>query len=432
MHKRTAFIIFFLFFLLGVDKLEAAKVLTWEECTNLAGEYNLDLVTVRAQLKQTEENLRVLRSADSPQLSSSASAKRAGSASNSGSDSYSLSVTGRQLLYDGSETKYNIAAAEKSYQASQFYYEVTASNVKLNLRQVFVGFLKDQELLKIAKDIVGRRQKSLELVELRYKAGREHIGALLTARANLARAEYELIAAKRNIVLAQKNLAKMIGQEGLVIASVAGKLAIEKPKTKKPDFESIAQNTPFLKDLAMKKDAASLNLKAQTAEYWPQVYGSANYSRAYAGSGASDSWNVGVSGSLTLWDGHSRQAGVEKSRWQLSEAAAKERDGRQSVVYTLMNTWFSWQNTLDYIEVRAKYLQAAEVRAEIAEAQYSTGLITFDSWIIIEDDLIAARKNMLTAKANVLLAKADWEQAKGDNPFPTFKVRRSTFKVSFF
>ncbi len=54
-----------------------------------------------------------------------------------------------------------------------------------------------------------------------------------------------------------------------------------------------------------------------------------------------------------------------------------------------------------------------EERATISEAQYSSGLISFDNWIIIEDDLVMAKKSYLEVQANALLAEANWIQAKG-------------------
>ena len=62
----------------------------------------------------------------------------------------------------------------------------------------------------------------------------------------------------------------------------------------------------------------------------------------------------------------------------------------------------------------AAQLEAAQERARIAEAEYSTGFITYDDWTIIEDNLVSAKINHLNAQANALLAEANWIQAKGE------------------
>jgi len=64
--------------------------------------------------------------------------------------------------------------------------------------------------------------------------------------------------------------------------------------------------------------------------------------------------------------------------------------------------------------VQRKFLEAAQERARIAEAQYSLGLIQFDNWTIIEDDLVGTKKAFLDTQANALLAEANWISAKGE------------------
>jgi len=63
--------------------------------------------------------------------------------------------------------------------------------------------------------------------------------------------------------------------------------------------------------------------------------------------------------------------------------------------------------------VQGKFFEAARERAKITQAQYSTGLISFDNWTIIEDDLVNAKKSFLDVQADALIAEANWIQAKG-------------------
>jgi outer membrane protein TolC len=80
---------------------------------------------------------------------------------------------------------------------------------------------------------------------------------------------------------------------------------------------------------------------------------------------------------------------------------------------TLERTWKELQDVIDKVEVQQKFLEAAEERARITQAQYSTGLISFDNWTIIEDDLVNAKKSFLDVQANASVTEATWIQAKG-------------------
>lgn len=81
---------------------------------------------------------------------------------------------------------------------------------------------------------------------------------------------------------------------------------------------------------------------------------------------------------------------------------------------TLADTWTTWQNNVDQAGVQEKSLAASKQRADIVEAQYKSGLASFNDWTTIEDNLVSDQKALLQAKANALLAEAGWLQAKGE------------------
>jgi len=76
-----------------------------------------------------------------------------------------------------------------------------------------------------------------------------------------------------------------------------------------------------------------------------------------------------------------------------------------------------WKGLLDaagQLSVQKQYLAAAQARAKIANAQYSTGLIGFDDWATIEDRLVSIQKTYLNARAELMLSEAQWRQTKGE------------------
>ena len=106
-------------------------------------------------------------------------------------------------------------------------------------------------------------------------------------------------------------------------------------------------------------------------------------------------------------------ASIAKSESVYKETQSEERSGRDRVILTLEKNWKNFQDAVEWVLVKKKFLEAAKERAKIANAQYSTGLISFNDWIIIENNLVDAKKNYLNAEANSLEAKAYWIQAKG-------------------
>lgn len=401
-------------FLLFTGIAYPQDMLTWEDCVKEAKSNHPDLIAEKEKLNQAKADKAIAVSDFLPQVTTSLSGKTAKAATGATTDTYAYSVTGEQLLFNGFKTFYDIRATSQDIKSAQYNYEVTSSNVRLRLRTAFTELLKAQELMAITEDIAARREKNLELVQLRYEAGREHKGSLLTAQANLAQAEFELSQAKRNISLAQRKLTKELGRRLLLPLKVKGELKITNVDKERPDFERLAEDTPFLQALIAEKDSARFSLKSSRADFFPEVYASASSGKTGSKwSPDDDVWSAGATVTLPIFEGGSRIAQVSKAKAVFKQAEADEMSGRDNVLLTLEEIWKELQDAIDKVEVQQKFLDAAQERAKITQAQYSTGLIAFDNWTIIEDDLVSAKKSFLNSKSDALIAEAYWIQAEG-------------------
>ena len=411
------FDIFLFICLLSVSlttRVMAEEVLTWKDCLEEALKNHPDLISGKEKVKQTEADKDIARSTMLPQVTSEVSRTKSKAATQTETDTYSYRVTGNQLLFDGFKTASDVGAASQTIAAQRYNYAVVSSNVRLTLRKAFTSLLRAQELISLTEEIATRRKQNVELVQLRYEAGREHRGALLTAEADLAEAAFEVAQAKRNLSVAHRELSKELGRKKRLPMMVVGTFDITEVNRETPDFESLADTTPFLQELIAQKEAARSGLKSAKADFFPQVYLNASF-----GETASDwppeenEWSAGLTLSFPIFEGGSRIARVAKAKSQLKQLQADERSGRDGVILTLEETWKTLQDAIDSVSVRKKFLEAARERAKIASVQYSTGLITFDDWIIIENNLVNAKKAHLDAQANLLVAEANWFQAQG-------------------
>jgi outer membrane protein TolC len=395
------------------DNAVAKDVLFWSDCVEEARENHPDIISAYQNVRQSQADKSIAKSEAFPEISSSLSGKRKG-ATNNITDTRSYSLTGKQLLFDGFKISNEIATASKTLTASEYNYCVVSSNIRLELREAFVNLLKAQKLLVLTKNITERRRQNLELVKLLYESGREHKGAFLTAKAELSQAEFETFQAKRNIELYQRKLNKELGRNSFLPMKVEGNFDVLDDVQPKPNFESLSKNTPFLKKLISLKEAARYDLKSVKADFFPKVYLDSSLGKTDSDWPPHDKeWSLGLSVSFPLFEGGKRIAEVKKAKSLLEEARADQRSGRDEIVYTLAQAWTELQNAIQQREVKESFLQAVEERAKIANAQYSTGLISFDDWTIIEDNLVTTQKSFLDAKANVLIKEAYWIQAKG-------------------
>ena len=423
MKRLIVFSLIFCFFCF-LPPAKAEEVLTWEDCLAEAKKNHPDLISALENINQEKASKSIVASNLYPQIDANLDASTASTSTTSSTtgvttkattDTYTYGISATQLVFDGFKTINEVNAAKENIKSAQENYRFASSKVRLNLRTAFINLLKAQELIKVAEEILKIRQDSLMLITLRYEAGLEHKGALLTAEANWHEANFEFNQAKRNLESAQRKLAKEMGRREFKPMLVKGDFIVVDTAKEKPDFEALAKNNPSILEALAKKNAAAFNIKSAYADFAPTLSGSAQTNKKSTYWPPEDNnWNLGLSLSIPIFEGGLRLAQVSKAKALYNQLEADERSTHDSIIVTLQQYWANLQDALEIVEVQRKSLEAAEERSKIAEAQYSTGFITFDNWIIIQNDLVKAKKAYLDALANALLAEANWIYAKGE------------------
>jgi len=418
-RSRSVFIILLLL-CSSLGSACAEEMLTWNDCLAEAKINNPTLISAAEAVKQQKAGKAIAASSFYPQINASADASTSkrdsgGSGSGTTSDSYSYGASGSQLVFDGFKTLNDVKAASENINAAKENYRFTSSEVRLNLRNAFINLLRAQELVKVAEEIIKIRRDDYELITLRYESGLEHKGSLLTSEANLAQAELDLKQAKRDIEFAQRQLTQQLGRAKFVPMYVKADFTVRDSARDKPDFEAIVKSNPSLLQAMAQKNAANYGIKSAYGNFSPTISGNANAGKSSSHWPPDDNqWNAGLGLSLPIFEGGLRLAQVSQAKATFAQAKESERSTRDTAIVGLVETWAGLQDALDTVEVRRKQLVATEVRSKIAEAQYSTGFISFDDWIIIENNLVTAKRAYLESQANSLYTEASWVQAKGE------------------
>ena len=159
-------------------------------------------------------------------------------------------------------------------------------------------------MLGITGEILKRRKQNVDLVQLRYDAGREHKGSLLTAQAHLAKAEYEATQAKRNIILSQRRLIVELGRDDFSDIAVNGSLSLNIEDKDKVDFMEILDKVPSVKKFKADSRRERLDLKAAKAEFSPAINFDASLGKT-SGSWPpkNDYWSMGVTVTFPVFEG---------------------------------------------------------------------------------------------------------------------------------
>lgn len=406
---------------LAVNAAQATEAWSWNEIVRVAEVYRPTLVAVRSQMAAAEAELGVAESIRYPQLSAAASAERRGTDNNdqrATDTAFGASLGVDQDLYSGGRNAASVRSAQAGFERAKASATLTRAQVTYDLRLAYINLLHAGEEVRLLDGIVARRADNLELVDLRYDGGREHKGSLASSEVQLLEAETQRKQAHRKVALNRDLLAREMGLPGLPEGTtISGHLQVTNAPAAE-DLDMLAHQHPSY----IASDATRLAAEAQwdgaRAGYRPTIGLSASVRRSGDDHAFDeDSWLAGLQIRFPFWPGGRTTHEVRRAGAQLNEADALLEETVNTLVRSLAVAHLSLIDAAENVEVQARYVEANELRAEIARQQYEDGLLSFENWSVIEDDLINRKKQWLASLRSAMVAEAAWWVATGYDAF---------------
>jgi len=401
--------------LLNVISIAYAEPLTWIDTVNKAQSYNPALIKARESVKQSEINYNLSRTNFLPTVSASASSSRSGtdkpvSATN---DNYSYGLNGQWMLNNVYSDINQIKIKDIDRKIEELRFKRTISDVIYNIRRSFINLLVAQEMFDLSGQIMGRRMKNLDLVQLKYDAGREDKGSLLRVDADRLQAQYDYDSAKRNLETASLQLAKDIGINSYEIIQVTGSFNINL-SSKDISIENAIVKIPEYLIAKYNMDKTEINMKTAKSNLYPDLSFTGSISKSWTKSiDDNTNWSTGFSLSYPLYN-----AGRDINNIKLAESNKiiienSLQETELQLKTSLRNAYSNYINAIENLNIRQKYLIAAEQQSEITTMKYVNGLAAYYDWYNVENDVISYQKMMLNSKRDVILAESSLKNVQG-------------------
>lgn len=404
----------------------ADEALTWNMCVLEAARNHPDLAAAEEALGKARAQYAANYANFLPQLSANASGTRSNNTLNLGplgmvgniQNNFSAGLAAQQNLFAGFRDTAQVKKSRADWDAAEATYRLTKAQVSNDLKNAFAKLLFAQEQRQLTRDIAARRRENVRLVQLRFEIGRENKGSYLRTKADDRAATFEVAQAERALRVAQRELNKALGRNEWNPVMVKGTFQIPAPG-EVPPFQKMALETPAFRQVEAQVRGANAGVLLARSESFPTLDANASIGR----SGTTwfpdgDRWSLGATfnyaffpGGRNIFDLRSAKAEQKRNQFNLQSA------GHQ-IAFTLDQAFSRFQDASEKIEVQQEFLQAAEVRAEIARSQYANGLLSFQDWDLIESDLITQQKQMLATRRDAVIAEAAWEQAQGKGSIP--------------
>ena len=310
--------------------------------------------------------------------------------------------------------------------ASKIYVDLSKEELKriisetiLNVKKAFYGVLLTKNLYEITNLSFLNAQNNLSNVKAYQKEGLVSEFDLLQAEVRVENIRPVLLQMENALKNAKDGFKIILGVEQSEDIDVVGGFEYEPfiiPSVGET-VEHALQTNYSLKSLKIKRDVDEAFIDLDLAEYWPSLYGFANYS--YAGSSDNLKFNnyssamVGVTFSINLFMG-----GQTKNRVEQSQIAVKQTEHQIGMFEDFISSQVKQKlNELKRVEA---LVEAQERNVNLATRAYEIATIRYKegtgNQLEIENADIAlrqARTNRLQAVYDYIVAKSELDQLLG-------------------
>lgn len=392
----------------------AGGELTFEEARKEMLAANPQAQAAARDLQAARERLASARAGLYPYFSASASYSRGGSQGLAPGDSYSYGFSGTQPLFSPSLPA-AVRSAKAAHVSAGAAYDGLVSRLGYDLKASFAGILNAREALKLSEATLKRREENLELIRLKYEAGRENKAALLETEAALKTARWRHERYKKELLLLERGLNRLLGRSPRAEGPGLALPGAPEPPADLSSFEAKLGAHPSLRSARASVDSARAAADTASAGRLPEA--SANGSYRWSGTDWPDrgsAWSLGASVNLPLFAGGRLSANVSAAGAALAAAEAGLKNSFDEVYLAAEDAFLSWREAYAWLDVAKSSLDAAEARAWLVRKQYLAGQTSYFEWRTVEDSLITVQNDYLSAGRALALAHASFVRALGE------------------
>jgi outer membrane protein TolC len=347
--------------------------------------------------------------------------------------SYSISVTGTQLIFNGTSWP-SIRGTFFQRDSAYFAFRNTLDQLIAIVKTQFYQVVVNRELIKVQEQSVHLLESQLKDQQNRFEAGTVPRFNVLQAEVALYNQIPQLITAQNNFRIAQLQLAKTIGLDFNPLRGEAPPLEVvgEMPYIPRnialvDAIELGKQRRPFLKQARANILNQQEQVRATAGQWLPSITttGGGEWVSSPVNSSWHDiskGWIAQVQGSMPIWDSGQIAGQVIQQRAILSEAKITYDDDVRQVELEVQTAYSNLQQNRELIKSQEKNVEQAEEALRLAKARLDAGAG-------VQLDVLNAQVQLLTAQSTQLQALFGYNSSLAE--FDRATGAQSTYTESF-
>ncbi|RWB56174.1 TolC family outer membrane protein [Mesorhizobium sp.] len=379
-----------------------------------AYQYNSQLNSARAGVRVTDEGVAIAKSGWRPTVTGSGSIDY----TNTHGQGISRRITTggfgvqiNQTLFDGFQTKNNVAAAESQVRASVESLRNTEENILFNAASAYMDVIRDRQIAVLTEQNLQFLTEQARAARSRFEVGEGTRTDVAQADASRATAVAQLSAARATALASAATYHQIVGDEPgkLKAAAPVGKLL---PGSIDSAFTIAAAEHPAILATAHLVDAAAFSVKSAEGALLPQVSASAGISDNYSHSvpdisgtnGSSTSANIGATLTIPIYSGGRTSAIVRQNKESLSQARIEVDVSRDQVRQAVASAWTQYTAARQSVDANRQVIAAAQLALNGVIEERNVGQRTTLDVLNAQNAVITAKINQANSEHDVVVA----------------------------
>jgi len=370
----------------GAPAAQARKTLA--ECVAIAERIHPSLRAAAASVQAGAQRVSQATAGYLPQLQASYAANRRsttlsartgvpGSGGGSTFNFFSTGVSLTQVLFDFGQNLHTIRAAQASEASLEADARTQLQQIVFGVKQAYFNLLAARRLRDVARDTVAQNKRHLDDAKGRREVGLATKFDVTRSQVELANSQLDLLTAENSVAVAVETLRNALGLAGPLDFDIVDTLDFHEVRVSEQQaLESAYTLRPELQSLRAGQQSLREQIAALEKDYLPNVTGNAVYDWSGTGRPTDESWNVGASVNLSIFNGGLTTAQLREARAKLSNLEFNEEAERQNVALEVRQAVLDLHRSSQAIDASNTALVEARENLELAEGRYRTGVGT--------------------------------------------------------
>jgi outer membrane protein len=377
-----------------------------------AYQLNSALNSTRAGVRVTDENVAIAKSGYRPNISAFSNIDHT---SRSGRTSArittgSFGIQLQQTLFDGFQTRNNVASAEAQVRASFESLRNTEQNTLFDAASAYMDVIRDRRIAALTA-------RNLEFLDEQVRASRSRLEVGEGTRTDVAQADASrseavalLSSARAQSQASAATYRQVVGEEpgDLRPAQPLAKLL---PRSIEAAHALAESQHPAILASSHLVDAAGFSVKSAEGALLPQVSGSASVARSFSetspdalSDGTSSSASIGASLTIPIYQGGRESARVRQSKESLGQARIDVDVRRDQVRQAVTSAWSQYVAARERVAANRETVSAAQLALNGVIEERNVGQRTTLDVLDAQASVINAQINVASSERDVVVA----------------------------